>query len=231
VLVAHNLRFDREFLASEFKHAGLELPSFPAMCTLSLGALVHSGGVSRRLADCCEQLGVELTDAHDALGDARAAAGVLTRYLSMAVDGGARTLDDVGCVPLEWPHPLPQIPESGRRHLRRGIDARGADGTSIYLAGLVKRLDASGLTDPNTAAYLDVLDRALEDRRLSAEETDELAAVASEWGMSEEAVNQAHATYVAGLFAAALADGVVTEAEWTDLDTVIRLIRTDTRLA
>ena len=50
VLVAHNFRFDRDFLAAEFTRAGFDLPSFPALCTLSLGSLVQPGGASRRLA-------------------------------------------------------------------------------------------------------------------------------------------------------------------------------------
>lgn len=226
VLVAHNYRFDRDFIAAEFERAGLAMPVFPAVCTLSLGALVHSGGVSRRLSDCCAQLGVDLTDAHDALGDARATAQVLARYLAMAVERGCRTLADIGCVPLDWPADVPVIAES---HLscRRGSAVERVTGQAGYLAGLVGRLDASSPSDPDTAAYLDVLDRALEDRRLTGDEADALAATAEAWGLDTSRVQRAHDSYFAALLATATADGVITELERRDLLLVADLLRLD----
>ena len=222
VLVAHNYRFDRSFLAAEFARAGLELPEFPALCTLSLGSLMQPGA-SRRLAACCERLGVELPDEHDALADARATAGILAAYLAMAVERGCRTLDEVGCVPLVWPRELPRVQPSARRQLRGAGRAR-IDRQGQYLAELVNRLDDTPSDDPDTAAYMGLLDRALEDRRLTDREADALAATATEWGLDAERVRLVHEQYFDAVLNTALADGVITDLENRDLQLVGSLL-------
>jgi ATP-dependent Lhr-like helicase len=226
VLVAHNFRFDRYFIAAEFDRAGHLLPTFPAVCTLSLGAHVHSGGASRRLDACCKQLGIELPDAHDALCDARAASQILVRYLAMAVQAGHRTLDDIGCVPLEWPTATYTVKPTRQRHQRGGIHQR-IEHQGDYLAGLVGRLDTSSDGSADNAAYLDLLDRALEDRRLTATEADTLAVIAQDWGLSTDEVKAVHDRYFDSLLAVATADGVITDLEYHDLQLVGALLRLD----
>lgn len=223
VLVAHNLRFDRGFLASEFTHATLELPQFPALCTLSLSSLVQSGGTSRRLDACCARLGIDLTDAHTAAADAHATAQVLACYLRMAVESGCRTLGDVGCVPLDWPS-TPLIVEPSQRQQLRGAGQRRIDSQGRYLAALVEHLDGVEV-DTDIAAYLDLLDRALEDRRLTDTESEALAATAAEWGLPADRVREAHEAYFSSVLAAAAADGVVTDREYADLQLVGSLLR------
>ena len=225
VLVAHNYRFDRSFLAAEFAHAGLELPEFPALCTLSLGSLMQPG-TSRRLAACCERLGVELPDEHDALADAQATAGILVAYLAMAVERGCRTLDEIGCVPLVWPRELPRVQPSARRQLRGAGRAR-IDRQGQYLAELVNRLDDTPADDPDTAAYMELLDRALEDRRLTDREADALAATATEWGLDAGRVRLVHEQYFDAVLDTALADGVITDLENQDLQLVGSLLCID----
>ncbi len=222
VLVAHNFRFDRSFLAAEFALAGLELPNFPALCTLSLGSLMQPG-TSRRLAACCERLGIDLSDDHDALADARATAGILAAYLEMAVERGCRTLDEIGCVPLVWPEALPTVAPSARRQLRGAGRAR-IDRQGQYLAKLVDRLDNAPSNDPDAAAYMELLDRALEDRRLTDRESEALVATASEWGLDADRVRLAHEQYFNAVLDAALTDGVITDLENRDLQLVGSLL-------
>ncbi|TDO36285.1 DNA polymerase-3 subunit epsilon [Kribbella sp. VKM Ac-2527] len=69
----------------------------------------------------------------------------------------------------------------------------------------------------DTAAYLDLLDRALEDRLIDSDEVQALAETAGEWGLRRNDVEQAHATYLRALAVTALADGVLTDFELTDL--------------
>ena len=225
VLVAHNYRFDRSFLAAEFAHAGLDLPEFPALCTLSLGSLMQPG-TSRRLAACCERLGVELPNEHDALADARATAGILAAYLAMAVERGCHTLDEIGCVPLVWPNELPRVRPSARRQLRGAGSAR-IDHQGQYLAELVNRLDDTPLGDPDVAAYMELLDRALEDRRLTDREADALAATATEWGLDAARVGLVHEQYFDAVLDTALADGIITDLENQDLRLVGSLLCID----
>ena len=226
VLVAHNFRFDRSFLAAEFARAGLDFPEFPALCTMSLGSLVHPNGASRRLAACCERLGIDRPQAHDALADAQATAKILAAYLAMAVEHGRHTLDEIGCVPLVWPNELPRIEPSTRRQLRGSGRAR-IDSQGRYLADLVRRLDDNPSNDAETAAYLDLLDRALEDRRLTELEADALAATAAEWGMDADRVKLAHEQYFNTVLDGATADGVITDIEYRDLQLVGSLLCID----
>ena len=225
VLVAHNLRFDHDFLAAEFTHAALEFPQFPALCTLSLSSLVQPGGSSRRLDACCAHLGIDLTDAHTAAADAHATALVLAAYIGMAVESGCRTLDDVGCVPLEWPETHLSIEPSQRRQFR-GASERRIDNQGRYLGELVERIDGV-VTDSDMAPYLDLLDRALEDRRLTDTESEALAATAADWGLAADRVRQAHEEYFSAVLAAATADGVISDLEYTDLQLVSSLLRLD----
>jgi ATP-dependent Lhr-like helicase len=223
VFVAHNLRFDWGFVSSEFARAGAELPAWPGICTLALGGVVQRSVPSRKLGACCAQLGIEMPAAHDALGDAQAAAALLARYLQAGRLRDLHSLEDLGCRPLSWPPAPPQFAPSGRRQARGAGQARLSDQGS-YLGRLVDQLDGAGLADPDVGAYLDLLDRALEDRRLTDAEASALQQTASEWGLDAQAVRGAHRMYFDALVAAALADGVVSASERADLDDVAALL-------
>src|SRR6266496_2717623 len=75
-IAAHNVRFDRQFLDSEFSRLGCPLPDCLSICTMRLAG----GG---KLADCCRDHAIALGgEAHHALDDARAAAVLLTYLLA-----------------------------------------------------------------------------------------------------------------------------------------------------
>lgn len=83
VLVAHNTEFDLAFLQAEFARASLPMPQVSTYCTLQ-GSTVYLPHLRRRtLSECCAALGVTHQQAHSALGDAYAVAGLLERYLAM----------------------------------------------------------------------------------------------------------------------------------------------------
>lgn len=86
VVVAHNARFEAQFLAAEFARLGLVSPLGPdgagALCTMKL-APTYLPGAGRTLADCCAAIDVDLTDAHESLSDATATARLLSAYLRM----------------------------------------------------------------------------------------------------------------------------------------------------
>jgi DNA polymerase-3 subunit epsilon len=67
------------------------------------------------------------------------------------------------------------------------------------------------------APYLEVLDRAIEDRRLSEAEQMELAETASMLGLPAERVRSLHTDYVGTLIALAKRDSIVTDRERYDL--------------
>lgn len=82
-VVAHNAKFDLAFLRNELKSAGWDVPWIAAYCTLDASYAYLPDMDRRRLADCCWAVGVRLDDAHSALGDARAAAGLLGAYVGL----------------------------------------------------------------------------------------------------------------------------------------------------
>jgi DNA polymerase III epsilon subunit-like protein len=87
IVVAHNLDFDGRFLMAEFAGAGLPLPEIASgVCTLRL-AQRHLPGPPHKLADCCRNTGIELIDAHSAVGDATATASLLAYFLARGVVG------------------------------------------------------------------------------------------------------------------------------------------------
>lgn len=225
VVAAHNHRFDWGFLVAEFARAGYDMPPLPAVCTIALASRVGAGAASRRLDACCEELGIARQRAHSALDDARATAHLLAAYVDRVWRGGDRRLEVLGCDPLSWPAALPDIPPSGRYQPRGS--SRPSERQGSYLGSLVERLGGRDAPDADVAAYLDLLDRALEDRCLTDVEADELAATAAAWGLSPDAVGAAHRDYLAELVGVALADGVVTESERGDLERVRRLLRLD----
>ena len=74
------------------------------------------------------------------------------------------------------------------------------------------------------SAYLSLLDRVLEDRRVTGDEVAALALFATEWGIDQIALGQLHALYLDAVLRLAWADGVVTPAEQSDLETVAELL-------
>lgn len=78
ILVAHNARFEENFLANEFKMAGISLPSLPALDTLWLSRQILNLE-NYKLDTVIMSYNERIDDAHTALGDVRAMAKVFPR--------------------------------------------------------------------------------------------------------------------------------------------------------
>jgi len=131
---------------------------------------------------------------------------------------------DFGCQPLSLPEARWCGVAPSGRCLHRDQATRARHEQVTYLARLVDRLDTVGVGSAEVAAYLDLLDRALEDRRITEAEAGALLATAKDWGLSRDQVTQAHRQYLQALAAAARADGVVSPAERRDLEQVCALL-------
>jgi DNA polymerase III subunit epsilon len=224
LLVAHNARFDREFLAAELERCGFLLPDAPWLCTMELAAALTG---QRRLSACCDELGIDVAAFHSALDDAGAAADLLACCLA-----GAST-QLVGAVLAKTPIPpdagWPAVKPSGRSWTRSTPRAP----QQSYIGALLTRLPAGDTpADPAAHAYLELLDRALEDRKVTAEEVEMLHELAEAWGVGREAVVSLHDRYLRSLAVVAWQDGVITDAERADLeDTAFALGMTPDTLA
>ena len=216
-LVAHNARFDTQFLDYEFGRARLGTrPPTPSLCTMQLSTW-YLRGASRKLKDCCSAAGVEHVAEHTALGDARAAAGLLRYYLSCCG------------VPVPWSETI----RVTRRHWWPRFDIAPTSFRAVARAGATRRPDAwldrisSHLPrnpDPKIEAYLDVLEHAMVDRYLSAHEEEALVDVAVSLGLHRDQVAAVHATFLDAMAIAAWSDGVVTETEMAELDSVASML-------
>ncbi|GAB0108498.1 hypothetical protein JMUB6875_75160 [Nocardia sp. JMUB6875] len=158
VMVAHNARFDYDFLAGEFRRAGTVLPVSQRLCTLTLARRVALPTPDYRLGTLAAYYGVRQRQAHDALDDTRVLAGVLRRLISDALR--------LGVAP-----PLLQCPpKDANRHLWRGKaktpcrytyagtfeESRGlVQGMKVAVSGDT-RTDRNELVDRAEAVGLDV---------------------------------------------------------------------------
>lgn len=207
-IAAHNARFDHQFLLAEFDRAGVALPEIEAICTMGLG-----GG---SLSYCCSKFGLpEPSEAHTALDDARASARIL-----------ANCIERVAAVRQgKVPH-WPKLPKSGRAAVTR-TEMRIRTATNPYLERLTQLAETNrdGRQFVGEGmAYLALLGRVMEDRRIDDDEGAALIEAAQSWGLSLSEIDTLHTEFLRGLAAAALLDGVVTDAERKDLGVVCKLL-------
>lgn len=213
-IAAHNVRFDRQFLESEFGRLGIDLPRVLSLCTMEL----VGGG---KLDQCCADYGVQRDGhAHHALSDARAASGLLLRVLEdhPEVAGSLARLK-----PFEWP----KVELPRRAPVTRAEVIRQRQEPSSYVQRLLARRGEHALPDASEGAviaYGALLDRALEDRQIDERESDALIDTAKRWGLSSTQIEQAHVSYMHQLAIAAVADGSVSTAERADLKHVAHLL-------
>ena len=224
ILAGHNLRFDTTFLSAEFGRLGSALPPWPSICTLALAYQLLDEPPSRKLGYCCQEAGIPHDQAHHAVGDARATARLLAHYLGCAASAGMTALQDLGCTCLELPEQnWAPWPCTGR-HVDRSQAAHRAKTDRQYLARLVERLPGDDASDANQAEYMTLLDRALQDRRVTEQEAKSLFQMAQTLGMSGADVRAVHDQYLKSLVEEVRADGVVSPTERKDLDSVAEML-------
>jgi DNA polymerase-3 subunit epsilon len=117
VLVAHNVAFDGNFLASAFRRVNMPWDG-DRLCTLRLARRLIPGLHSYRLDSLCAFLGFSFVQRHRAGPDAEATLHVLQHLLETAVDTGIQTL--AGLVKLQ------QQPVNRKRHKGRVDEAQVA---------------------------------------------------------------------------------------------------------
>jgi ATP-dependent helicase Lhr and Lhr-like helicase len=222
VIVAHNARFDRAFLESELGRCGIDVAPLPVLCTMELASRIGIGGIRRRLDDCRASLDLEGQDFHTALADAEAAAAIFAAYVERYGNGVAALVRGKLRPPDDWPIDGPRAAAVPRRFTSRTEDSR--------LGELIARsgpLIGDRHVDGGDAAYLEVLERAIEDRRLEASERSELLATASLLGLSQSDVERVHGDYLDHLIVLSRRDGEITSREHTDLQTVAAALEID----
>lgn len=218
-IAGHNVRFDHQFMQSEFFRIGYPIGQCFTICTMQLAG----GG---KLLECCRDYGVPPPgDAHHALADARATA----RLLSILLPDQPRMVQKLNTLmPIQWP----AIAITGKQPITRDESRRRQAEPPTFLQRLLGRMQSSEdpiATEGAMMAYVALIDRVLEDRYVDDSEAELLVEMAANWGLSRDQINFAHREYVNQLAIAAVADGVVTEAERRDLQLVARLLGQEKR--
>ncbi|UQU62663.1 hypothetical protein COUCH_26995 [Couchioplanes caeruleus] len=223
VLVAHNLTFDAMFLAAEYQRIGVVAPvrADAGLCTMQLAAHFLPTA-SRSLHDCRRAAGMPTHRAHSALHDARAAADLLAYYLLAAGSPPSWAATVARAATTPWP----ELPPSGAVPVQRTSAEHRQE---HFLARLIDRLPRQ--REPRADAYMDLLDRALLDRHISATEADALVETAETLGLARADVAHLHEQYLAQLAWVALSDNVLTESERQDLNDVALLLGLPARSA
>lgn len=230
VPVAHNSAFELRMLTAEFNRMGVKIEgdTLPGLCTMSLAGAYLPTAPGRSLAACCEAAGVDLLNAHTALGDARATAALLRCYRESHERMPPSWADALDCAgKVCWP----EQPDATARLLTREQAAFEDAADVPYLARLVATLPRTTGISALAQSYLAALDLALADRLVTAAEAQELGELAQSLTLGASELLDVHRQYLTAVATAATADGKVTPAEMTDLCEVAHLLAlTDTDL-
>lgn len=219
VIVAHNARFDREFLAAEFGRTPHPMPDdAPTLCTMQLARELLPGA-GRSLADCCAAFDIPLENAHRALVDAHATAELLGGYIA-STDREFWYAHIDRALGVSWPAAVEREAFARQRWVARGARAAAAP----FLQRIADRMpDYSGPAEH--VEYLAMLDRCLIDRHLSEHESRQLVALAGELGIGRESAARLHAEYLEQLSSVAWEDGLLSATEVADLAAVAALLQ------
>lgn len=225
VVVGHNVTFDLRFLESELLRAGARIQRPPYVDTMTVA--LRTGAPSRRLEEACDLFGIALSDGHSALGDARATASLFARcHEHLGPDEIKRM--------VRWPagpatRPWPRLSARRAPWPRSRASAKRRE-EEPFLATLIRDLPISDTDSGDWQAYYALLDRALEDRRISLEEEAALREAAADAGLTGGDVRAANETYLKTLIAVALHDRVLSTSERRDIEEVARLLALEASL-
>jgi len=201
--VGHNARFDAGFVVGEFKRLGHDVRIEPLVCTM-----FHAGGGT--LEACCEDFGVKPNGrAHEALTDALATCELLRLMLKDVPE----LLEHVT---MESTLRLPNLGEVRVQSVSRKDAREVVQRQQTFLQRLVARSSGTvdvGSGDPGPISYGAMLDRALSDQALTADEGSMLFELAASWGMSEEKIHACHVAYLGSLVGLAFEDGTMSVDE------------------
>jgi DNA polymerase-3 subunit epsilon len=230
VFTSHNIHFDLRFVQAEMRRIGCELPPVPCLCTMQLARKADPLIPSRRLAELCTHFGLAVHPSHSAYEDAHAAVMLLSACAARLGDRFKSCIRGTGIndrcgLNSFWP----SLPVT-RTQYRRETASKDFATDSSYMETLINRLPATGCESPEVESYLMLLDRALEDRRLSEAEGDALLSMAESLGLSRNQVEKAHRCWMRDILFTALADGIITQAEQRDIEELCRSLcigRTD----
>jgi DNA polymerase-3 subunit epsilon len=210
VLVAHNHKFDLDFIEAEFRRLGLPVAS--DVMVVDTMNLAEQLGLPRKLTRLTQQIGIPYYP-HSALDDARAVTQVLTHFLPII--GPSTFSGRLQVQPGQWP----AMALSGKAVQRQ--QASTLTKPRSILAGAIENLppmDLGRVANPEAGgAYLSLLEQVMEDGYVSPEERQQLLNLARSWGLSRPDIEVLHREFLDGLLDAAMEDRKLSKAERDEL--------------
>lgn len=166
------------------------------------------------LGQCCEALGIELVNAHNALDDARATSRLVAHLVEMVGQHPSWVAERDLSASFAWPGQ--RVPRPAPRTALRGA---ASDDPHVWLRSVLQAAWIPGSPE-DEASYLLLLSQALLDRHVSVSEGRVLREAAEAGGLTRETVSRLHHDHLRAIAVEALADGVVTPEERDDLERV-----------
>ena len=191
ILVGHNLSFDSRLLRQEFDRMSCDVRMGTGFCTLAR--------TRQKLTHACVDRGIDHTQQHRALSDARATAE-LAMQVGLLESLTARDIRPATCFGQS------QL-SSSERTLRRDVSMNDS-----IMRRVVARTPLPEIAD-NAQAYLYLLDWVLDDGVIDSSEHSKLNALASQMMLTRKEQRDAHRDYLRSMIGAAERDGVVMQAE------------------
>lgn len=164
VIVAHNASFEERFLEAEFRRQAISVSSINAACTLR-AARQTLKLANYKLATLCSTLGVDLTNSHTALGDARATAEVARKLITLGYDNRWEDLPPGFDLPAVTARPYTRV--AGLR--------KGTDGWMSSITASLPRHDAA-VPSEIADTYVDLVMELLDNGSITAPKAKEIAA-------------------------------------------------------
>ncbi len=205
VLVAHNLSFDARMLMQEFNRANTQGEIGKGFCTMIASRRVLAGSGDSLSATCAE-LGIEIANAHSALGDAKMTMQIFDHLLE----------DDQEVSPAVVEYQKKTNP--ARVLVREAFSPEQSDALDRIRTFTQKVPFPS--SDEKHVAYLLLLNMAMQDLVISQKEQSELDQWAQDLGISSRELEILHQAYLESFIQAALRDGVITIQEQKMIESV-----------
>jgi len=205
ILVCHNAGFDVRMLAQELNRTQSHGSFGKAFCTMVASRRLLPPGLDR-LSDACESLGINVTGAHSALGDAR-----MTQRLFLSLMEDEQLVSPAIITYDNSINPSLILP--------RKIFAKHPDDSLERIRAFTKKVPFP-TSDESEIAYLLLLNMAMDDLIMSVAEKSELDSWATHLGISVSGLQRLHENYLDSFIQTALRDNVITLSEKTIIDKV-----------
>lgn len=220
-LVAHNAKFDLAFLRAEFSRSAFELPWLKSICTLEASQYYLPDLYRRKLSDCCGEIGIQIDNAHSALGDAMATAKLCHFYL-MPEKSPIPRASDLKTIANPVMKEKPQSPVSNS-HVRAQIEkeqslrAVPSAGALKELKKLLAGVGIGSILDtkqvPGAIEYLEKLLEVLEDLSIDNTERESLQGLKEIYSLSDAQTSDLHESLLTLVIDQALRDEKISNDE------------------